>query len=223
MGVQFQPECVSTLLRNPHEDGVAGTQADYLGRLAGLLVGEDPAMGVISGRTFLHPELDFSMRFPEGWNVINTRQAVFASAPEKEGMVALGIEGKGTVPNESAEQFKEAFAKKYRMQPSESRSVKIGDLPAYMLVYTDSSRGEPVHMHFLWVAYRGLLYRFIGLAPQRYRPLLKDTALSFRPLTPSERGSIRETRLRVVLYSRINPLQAVQCLGAPHSAWLCWS
>jgi len=53
-------------------------------------------------------------------------------------------------------------------------------------------------MHFLWVAYRGLLYRFIGLAPERYRPLLKDTALSFRPLTPNERASIRETRLRVV-------------------------
>jgi predicted Zn-dependent protease len=138
------------------------------------------------------------MRFPEGWNVINTREAVFASTPEKDGMGALGIDGKGTDPKESVEKFEEALSRKYRMKPRESRSVKIGDLPAHMLVYTDSRRGEPVHMQFLWVAYRGLLYRFMGLAPERYRPLLKDTALSFRPLTPSQRASIRETRLRVV-------------------------
>ena len=198
------PDRVARVLRDAQQiewqrrEGVAGTQADYLGRLDGLLVGEDPAMGVISGRTFLHPELDFSMRFPEGWNVINTSQAVFASAPEKDGMVALGIDGKGTDPKESAETFEEDLSRKYRMQPSESRSVKIGDLPAYSLTYTGRSRGEPVYMQFIWVAYRGLLYRFIGRVPDRYRPLLKDTTSSFRPLTPSERGSIRETRLRVV-------------------------
>ena len=53
-------------------------------------------------------------------------------------------------------------------------------------------------MHFLWVAYRGLIYQFIGLAPERYRPVLRETALSFRPLTAKEKASIRETRLRVV-------------------------
>ena len=138
------------------------------------------------------------MRFPEGWNVINTRQAVFAEAPEKEGMVALGIDGKGTDPKESAEKFEEALSRKYRMQPSESRSVKIGDLPAYSLTYTDRGRGEPVYMQFIWVAYRGLLYRFIGMVPERSLPLLKETTSSFRPLTPNEKASIRETRLRVV-------------------------
>jgi predicted Zn-dependent protease len=198
------PDRVARVLRDAEEiewqrqGGVSESQADYLGRLDGLLVGENPAMGVISGREFLHPELDFSLRFPEEWDVINTREAVFAAAPEKDGTVALGIDGKGTDPKESAEKFQEAFSRKYRMQPSESRSVKIGDLPAYRLTYTDTGRGEPVHMQFLWVAYRGLLYRFIGLAPERYSPLLKDTVLSFQPLTPDERASIRETRLRVV-------------------------
>ena len=66
------------------------------------------------------------------------------------------------------------------------------------LTYTDASGREPVHMYFLWVAYRGRLYQFIGLGPERYRPLLRDTALSFRPLTSNERASIRETRLRIV-------------------------
>ena len=138
------------------------------------------------------------MRFPEGWEVINTRQAVFAAAPEKEGMVTLGIDGKETDPKASADKFEETLSRKYRMQPSESGAVKIGDLPAYRLTYTDAGRGEPVHMQFIWFAYRGLLYRFIGLVPDRYLTLLKDTTSSFRPLTPNERASIRETRLRIV-------------------------
>jgi predicted Zn-dependent protease len=48
------------------------------------------------------------------------------------------------------------------------------------------------------VGYRGLIYQFIGLAPEKYRKLLRATALSFRPMTSSERKSITETRLRVV-------------------------
>jgi predicted Zn-dependent protease len=48
------------------------------------------------------------------------------------------------------------------------------------------------------VGYRGLIYQFIGLAPEKYRELLRATALSFRPMTSTERKSITETRLRVV-------------------------
>jgi predicted Zn-dependent protease len=198
------PNRVARVLRDAEKiewqpkDGMGKNQADYLGRLDGLLVGENPAMGVIQGHKFLHPELDLSVNFPEGWKSMNTRQSVFAASPKGDAAVALGIAAKGTDPNQAAEQLKEAFYKKYRVQPNESRSVKVGELPAYLLTYTDASGREPVHMYFLWVAYRGRLYQFIGLAHERYRPLLRDTALSFRPLTSNERASIRETRLRIV-------------------------
>ena len=179
------------------QPGVAKNTADYLKRLDGLLVGEDPAMGVIQGRNFLHPELDLFIKFPREWKALNTRQAVFAVAPKEEGLLALGIAGKGNDPDQAAEQIKNALYQQYRVEPTESKSVKIGDLPAHLLTYTDTSGEEPVHMHFLWIAYRGLIYRFIGLAPERYRPVLTETALSFQPLSAKEKGSIRETRLRV--------------------------
>ena len=197
------PDRVDRVLRDAQKigwrprGGMSKSRADYLGRLDGLLVGEDPAMGVFQGRTFLHPELDLSVNFPKGWKLMNTRQAVYALAPQEDGVVALGVGGKGTDPQQAAEQFRQAFYQKYRVQPNESKSLNIGDLPAHLLTYTDTSGNEPVHMHFLWIAYRGLLYQFIGLAPERYRPVLQDTATSFRPLTSSERSSIREIRLRV--------------------------
>ncbi len=181
------------------QPGVAKNSADYLKRLDGLLVGENPAMGVIQGQNFLHPELDLFIKFPREWKSINTRQAVFAVAPKKDGLLVMGVAGKGTDPDQAAEQFKNALYREHRAKPNVSKSVKIGDLPGHLLTYTDASGKEPTHMHFLWIAYRGLIYRFIGLAPERYRPVLRETALSFRPLSAKEKDSIRETRLRVVL------------------------
>ena len=178
--------------------GITKDPAEYLKQLDGLLVGENPAMGVIQGRNFLHPLLDLFIKFPKDWKSMNTRQALFAVAPEKDGLLVMGIAGKGTDPGQAAEQFKKALYEEYRVEPNESKSAKIGDLPAHLLTYTDDSGKEPVHMHFLWIAYKGLLYQFIGLAPERYRPVLRETALSFRPLSTKEKNSIRETRLRVV-------------------------
>jgi predicted Zn-dependent protease len=82
--------------------------------------------------------------------------------------------------------------------PSRSESVKVGSLPGYVVTLTDASSSEPMHMHFLWVACRGLIYQMIGLAPDRYREVLRQTALSFRPLDDEDRSSIKETRLRIV-------------------------
>ena len=180
------------------QPGVAKNQVDYLKDLDGLLVGDDPAMGVIRGRNFLHPELDLFIKFPEGWRSLNTRQAVFCVAPAEDGLLAMGIAGEGTDPIQAADQFETALYEEYRAKPSESKSFKIGKLPAHVLTYTDNSGSEPVHMHFLWVAYRELIYQFIGMAPERYRPVLKETALSFRPLSAKEKASIRETRLKIV-------------------------
>jgi predicted Zn-dependent protease len=180
------------------QPGVATNSAEYLKRLDGLLVGDDPAMGVIQGHNFLHPELNLFIKFPREWKSINNRQALFAVAPQKDGLLVMGIAGKGTDPNQVAKQFKNALYQKHRIEPTESRSAKIGILPAHLLTYTDTSGEEPVHMHFLWIAYRGLIYQFVGLAPERYRKVLRETALSFRPLSSDEKASIRETRLRVV-------------------------
>ena len=77
------------------QPGVATNSAEYLKRLDGLLVGDDPAMGVIQGHNFLHPELGLFIKFPREWKSINTRQAIFAVAPQKDGLLVMGISGKG--------------------------------------------------------------------------------------------------------------------------------
>ena len=179
----------------------AGVTADpdaFLTGLDGLLVGENPAMGVIQEQNFLHPEMDLFIELPEDWKTLNTRQALLAVAAKGDGLLVMGIAGKGTDPGQAAAQFEALLNREIKARPDESRSAEIGNLPAHVLTYTNDSGKEPMHMHFLWIAYRGMLYQFIGLAPERYRSVLRETALSFRPLTADEKASIQETRLRVI-------------------------
>ena len=188
----------ATRIQWQKEPGIAAGKTDYLRKLDGLLVGANPEEGVFIGRTFLHPLLDLSIQFPEGWKTINTRQAVFAVTEKQDAVIALGIEGEGSDPQQPADKYREALKKKYGVEPTRAEKASVGRLPAYLLTYTDASTKEPVCLCFLWIAYRQAIYRFVGLAPEARRELLRKTAFSFRPMTGEEKSSITETRLRIV-------------------------
>jgi predicted Zn-dependent protease len=178
--------------------GIAASRADLLRRLDGLLIGQNPADGIFQGQRFLHPNLDFSIEFPPKWKTVNTRRLVGAIAPDEDALAFLGLRGKGTDPSQPAQAFVQAVQREFGISPTRSERVQIGQWPGHVVTLTDTSGGKPVHMHFLWVAARGLIYQMVGLSPDRHREALRQTALSFRPLTPAERTSLTETRLRVV-------------------------
>jgi predicted Zn-dependent protease len=177
--------------------GIAERRTGYLRNLDGLLVGANPEEGVFLGRNFLHPVLDLSVQFPKGWKTINTRQAVFAVTEKQDAALAFGIEGKGTDPQQPADKYRQGLKKQYGVEPTRAEKVSVGGLPAYLLTYTDTSAKEPMCLCFLWIAYREAIYRFVGFGPQGYHELLRETAFSFRPMTPKEKASITETRLRI--------------------------
>jgi predicted Zn-dependent protease len=180
------------------QPGITRNAAEYLRKLDRLLVGEDPAKGVFQGRKFLQPELNFAIEFPSGWMAANTPQAVAAFTAKKDAVVFLNIAGRGTDPAKAGELLARAMYEKNRVRPTRSEPIKIGKLPAHLVIYTDKSGREPMHLFFLFMAYRQLIYQFAGIAPEPYRTTIRETALSFRPLTSQERSSIRETRLRIV-------------------------
>ena len=60
-----------------------------LDKTDGLPVGQRPETGVFRESTFLHPSLDFKLRFPRGWRTINSAQAVGASSPRGDALVYL--------------------------------------------------------------------------------------------------------------------------------------
>ncbi len=179
------------------EPGLVPSSAEYLHQLDGILIGINPAEGLFHGSQFLHPDLDFTITFSEGWKTVNTRRAVVALAPKGDGLLSLGIIGQGTDPTGAAEALTDAMYKENGVAPTTSEHIQIGKIPAHLVTYTDKSGKDPVDLIFVHLAYQGLIYHFFGIALVPHRSTLLEVAQSFRPLTYEERTSIKETRLRI--------------------------
>jgi predicted Zn-dependent protease len=179
--------------------GAAG-RPDYLRRIDGLVVGTAASEGVFQEERFLHPELGFSLLFPAGWEVLNTRRAVGAVAPTRNAQVALEFQGRGDNPEQAANEFI-AEHQSEGLRVERLQRVAIAGLPAVRAVGRASSPVAPVSVHLTWIAREGSIYRLTGAAlggDERLAGIFNNVARSFRPITPAERRSIRETRLRVV-------------------------
>jgi predicted Zn-dependent protease len=176
---------------------IAGTRKAFLQKLDGLMVGPDPAQGVFVGERFLHPVLDFTLSFPEGWKTVN--QPAFVAAREEEGKgeaVALLQLAKGADPKAAAEEFRRATGLRFERGPDAVQLAGGQGLRAE----ARASGGRRVHL--TWVARGEHVFQVTGIAPEgrldELRPTFDAVASSFRALRPADRPLIRESRLRPV-------------------------
>ena len=65
--------------------------AVHLRRLEGLAVGADASQGLFEGARFVHPELGFTLRFPDGWTTQNGASVLGALAPDRRMQITLEI------------------------------------------------------------------------------------------------------------------------------------
>lgn len=76
----------------------------FLAQIDGMMFGANPREGYFIGSAFYHPELAFSLRFPEGWKTDNQKESLSALSPNQDAVLVLSLaEGRG--PAEAAEKF----------------------------------------------------------------------------------------------------------------------
>lgn len=172
---------------------IAGSRSALLARLEGLVVGANPAYGIVSGSLLLHPGYDLSLAMPARWKTRITPAMAGAAAPDGGAVVILqGVaEGDDPVVGARAEGLPEPLVARLRR-------TRIGGLPAAQLM-ADSGENR---LDLTWVAHRGRVVRIAGISAiedfARYREAFDRTSASARPLAPLERQRILEDRLRVV-------------------------
>ena len=188
----------ASALRPEPATPVAKTHAEFLARLVGLLVGDDPADGTFLESRYFHPMLGITLRFPAKWQTRNTPRAVVGHTEDKEAVVLLTVAGKGEDPVQVARDAERAAGVRLLERAA---TLEVNGLRAVRsVVAADGARG-PTTLDFTWIARGGIVYRIVGVSPTRrygaYRPLFDQTVLSFRGITPADMAQIRETRLRV--------------------------
>lgn len=175
---------------------------DHLALVEGLLLGTNPAEGVFDGSQFLHPDLGFQLRFPDGWKLVNTHRAVGASAPRGGATVFLMLEDGAGDPQGAAERFLVRHGREFRIGVQRSAPLRIGNLPAWRLDVVGAVGGLALAGQLTFIVFQDRIYRITAVAPRgaaaQFAGRAGNVARSFAPLGPEGREKVERETLRVV-------------------------
>lgn len=180
------------------QDEFAKGHEGYLEKIDGLIVDQNPEQGVFVGDRFMHPDLGFHMRFPDGWPVRNMPAAVAAISPQSDAQIVFEFQGRGDDPEAGAAEYfqREGLA----VNAQQSMPVKLGKLEGYRVIGSAATPQGNLDVVITWIAFNGTIYRISGItrsrALSRYQGVFINCARSFKPLTPALRKRIRVNRLR---------------------------
>ena len=199
------PERVEATIDHAKEVTHAGGQpivkdhASFLEKLDGLVIGRHPAEGMFEDNLFLQPDLNFAIRFPNGWESQNSREAILAVEKDTSVFSLLTVAGQGDDPMSVVQ----ALDKKSDGNILNNvERFQIGQLSAARIVLETRTKQGPTAVDLTWIAYDGDIYQIIGGSKldlyKKYAPTFRQVAQSFRPLTSFERNRITIARLRLV-------------------------
>ena len=194
--------------------GVADDVAfGYYSMIDGLILGDNPAGGLFEGSRFVHPDLRFAIRFPQGWTTINSQQAVGAVSPSRDAEATLTVEGEGTDIAKVVDEFIKRKVDGSHVRVRERRAVKLGELPAIRIEGRAMNGLVGLSVQMTFVAHEGLVYRLsvlsLASAASKYRGRARAFAHSFRPLDHATAHSLKVTRLRIARALENETLQAL--------------
>jgi predicted Zn-dependent protease len=181
--------------------GLAPDRAAFLRRLEGLLVGPNPAQGLLEDGRFVHPDLLFSLRFPDGWRTAHARSAVSAWSPDERATLVLDLEGRAGEPQAVAAATLAEARREAPLEVLGAGALEVGPLRAFRAEAAAGRGRSRSWLQLTWIAHRGRSHLVAGAVDEpyasSYRGDIAAASESFRPLAAEERAAIREQRLRL--------------------------
>lgn len=171
---------------------------EYLRRVDGVLYGDDPKEGIVRGSRFLHPDLQFAIEFPAGWDVTNGPTQVVAKQPDAEYYMVMQLveDPRGR----SVEEAARANMREAGFAEIQGGRETINGLDSYVGTYRGSvqSLGR-VQAEVAHIAHNRKVYLVAGLAKEndfpQVRRLFERGFGSFHALSRREAEDIRPNRV----------------------------
>jgi predicted Zn-dependent protease len=179
---------------------IAKSRSDFVRRMDGLLVGQDPAQGIFRDNLFLHPDLDFLLKFPRGWQTQNSPQAVMAKPAQGNALVALIA-----IPHSEGGDARSAARKllndaaQQGLPAEDGGQVRVGSARGYRVRVLVNQSQLVERTYF---AHGGAVLALQAASLQNewnaWSGAFDATRQSFRRLSDDDRALIVETRLALV-------------------------
>lgn len=166
----------------------------FLQMLDGLVFGDSAASGIRRGRHFYHGELDFTLSYPQGWQLVNRPDVLIGHSADEQAFIAMTLEpaDKRLTPAE----FLRKRAGSQRLAAGEE--LRLGALQGYTAVLQGQSarrvaviyRDDNAYLFIAAVRGRASL----ETEDQRFLEVIR----SYRPLKADERKLAEPVRLHLV-------------------------
>ncbi|MBW3630919.1 MAG: M48 family metalloprotease [Gemmatimonadetes bacterium] len=169
---------------------------EFLNSIDNLVYGENPRAGFFRGSTFYHPDLQFRIDFPQGWQTQNLPQAVVAGSPRQDGVMQL------TLANGGAQAAAQQFLGQQGIQPLQTSRQNIQGLPAVVSYFQAQIQQGQIRGLAGFIEHAGRTYQVLSYAPApsfgAYDQEFQRALGSFRRLTDPQILGMQPNRIDVV-------------------------
>ena len=182
----------------------------FLAQLNGITVDDDPAQGVIEGRTFTHPDLRIFFAVPPGYLMSNGTTAVSIKGSAGQAQFSGGRYS-GSLENYIYQVLRSLTEGQIALQMAPTQRTTINGIPAaYAVGRANTSSGAVDVSVFAYQWAPGTVYHFVmltqggaGIGP--FVPMVE----SIRRITPNEAAAIRPRIINVVTVRPGDTLQSL--------------
>ncbi len=172
-------------------------RALYLGKIDGLLYGDDPEQGFVRGTSFVHPKLNFRFEVPQGFILLNGQREVVARHPEG-GLIKFDRSPLGSASS-IASYLSGTWAKDADLAAVES--LNVNGLRAATGTLRLEQNGAPTDLRLVAIrTASNMVDRFVFAAPASLSDSLADrfeqTIFSYRHLSEREARDVKPFQLQ---------------------------
>ena len=182
-------------------------RASYLRLLDGLVFGTNPREGYFEGDRFLHPELAFELRFPQGWRTVNARHQVQGVSPQEDAVLILSLSDAA-----SAAGARDAFLRQAGLIEERRWSESVSGLPAAWGQFRITSEHATFRGVVAYVEYGERLFQLLGYSHfgvwEGRRDAVIAAVRSFGEVTDPSVLGVEPRRIEVVELPREMSLEA---------------
>ena len=185
-----------------HATGRAQNEMDFLRRLDGVAWGTSGEQGVVRGSRMYHAAMGFTVAFPSGWAVENTRDHILAAPKSKDSMMMVQT---AAIPPKLAEPRTFVLQGLLGGQAlRDGQDLEINGLPAYTAVARNAQTPFGVKpARIVVVKYANLYFVFWGASrssgqvPNGDR-LFLSSAETFRRIRGDELARAEPDRIHII-------------------------
>ena len=193
----------------PDSIGTIVGRDTYLQRLENVMFGINPRNGYFVGQRFNHPDMRFTMTFPDNWATRNEAQVVRAMSGGRDAAIQLTLSQAA-----SADEALRAFSSQEGLQSGTVRRPAVSGFTSAAAPFAAIAQSDTLRGTVMFVEHRGLVFQLLAYGPaarwSSQQGAAERALQSFAVLTDRAALEIQPQRMEVIRLDRASSIDELR-------------